>query len=101
MRDINSLPSASQKARASMSASRRVFAQIDLRDLELFVAIAEAGSITHGAQHEHLSLPAASARLRAMERAVGTALVVRGRRGGTPAEGARGRRARAGRPDAW
>src|SRR5215213_5032 len=56
---------------------------IDLVDLELFARIAEAGSITHGARRAHLALPSASARVANMERAVGTALLERDRRGVT------------------
>lgn len=56
----------------------------DLVDLELFVQVAEAGSITHGCERAHLSLPSASARIAAMERALGAPLLDRGRRGVTP-----------------
>jgi molybdate transport repressor ModE-like protein len=56
---------------------------MDLTDLDLFARIAEAGSITHGARRAHLSLPSASARVAAMERAMGTALLERDRRGVT------------------
>ena len=41
---------------------------MDLIDLELVVAVAEAGSITHGATRTHLALPSASARIRARTR---------------------------------
>ncbi len=56
----------------------------DLTDLELVVAVADAGSITHGATRAHLSLPSASARIRALERSVGAPLFDRDRRGVTP-----------------
>ncbi len=56
----------------------------DLVDLELFVHVVEAGSITHGCVRAHLSLPSASARIAAMERALGAPLLDRGRRGVTP-----------------
>jgi DNA-binding transcriptional LysR family regulator len=56
----------------------------DLVDLELFVGVVEAGSITHGCERAHLSLPSASARIAAMERALGAPLLDRGRRGVTP-----------------
>ena len=56
----------------------------DLVDLELFVHVVEAGSITHGCERAHLSLPSASARIAAMERALGAPLLDRGRRGVTP-----------------
>jgi molybdate transport repressor ModE-like protein len=55
----------------------------DLADLDLFTRIAEAGSITHGARRAHLALPSASARVANMERALGTALLERDRRGVT------------------
>ena len=57
---------------------------MDLADLELVVAVADAGSITHGATRAHLSLPSASARIRALERSVGAPLFDRDRRGVTP-----------------
>src|SRR5579875_1889567 len=53
----------------------------DLLDLELFAQVADAGSITHGARRVHLALPSASARIRQMEKTVGTPLLSRGRRG--------------------
>lgn len=56
----------------------------DLVDLELFAHVVEAGSITHGCVRAHLSLPSASARIAAMERALGAPLLDRGRRGVTP-----------------
>jgi len=55
--------------------------RFDLTDLRLFLAVAEAGSITHGAQEAGLSLAAASDRLREMELAGGVVLLERGRRG--------------------
>jgi DNA-binding transcriptional LysR family regulator len=58
--------------------------QFDLVDLRLFLAIVEAGSITGGAAHSGLALAAASARVRAMEAALGTELLERGRRGVRP-----------------
>ncbi|WP_136478260.1 LysR family transcriptional regulator [Pseudomonas sp. DG56-2] len=59
----------------------------DLIDLRLFQHTLECGNITAGAQCSHLSLPAASARIRAMEACLGTALLERNRRGvqATPA----------------
>lgn len=57
---------------------------VDLLDLELFAEVVEVGSITHGARRVHLALPSASARIRAMEKAVGAPLLERGRRGVTP-----------------
>lgn len=58
--------------------------RFDLSDLRLFLAIVDAGSITHGASAANLSLAAASARLRDMEAAGGVLLVDRSRRGITP-----------------
>jgi molybdate transport repressor ModE-like protein len=57
--------------------------RLQLADLELFAHVADAGSITHGAQRAHLSLPAASARISQMEATVGAPLLERGRRGVT------------------
>ncbi|HYQ52457.1 MAG TPA: LysR substrate-binding domain-containing protein [Pseudomonas sp.] len=59
----------------------------DLIDLTLFRHTLECGNITAGARRSHLSLPAASARIRAMEASLGTALLERNRRGvqATPA----------------
>jgi molybdate transport repressor ModE-like protein len=55
--------------------------RFDEQDLALFVAIVRTGSITRGASQANLSLAAASARVRNMEAALGTALLVRGRQG--------------------
>ncbi|YCI06334.1 LysR family transcriptional regulator (plasmid) [Ensifer sp. D2-11] len=57
--------------------------RFDLTDLRLFLVVAEAGSITHGAAEAGLSLPAASERLREMETSAGVKLLDRGRRGVT------------------
>lgn len=56
----------------------------DLIDLRLFLHSVECGNITAGAQRSHLSLPAASARIRAMESSLGTPLLQRNRRGVQP-----------------
>lgn len=56
----------------------------DLIDLALFRHTLECGSITAGARRSHLSLPAASARIRAMEASLGTQLLARNRRGVQP-----------------
>lgn len=58
--------------------------RFDFVDLRLFLAVVDAGSITHGAIAAGLSLPAASERLRAMEIASGVKLLERGRRGVSP-----------------
>jgi DNA-binding transcriptional LysR family regulator len=56
---------------------------VDLVDLRLFVAVAEAGSITAGAVAANLALASASARVKGLEAAVGVPLLKRGRRGVT------------------
>ena len=56
----------------------------DLTDLRLYLNILDTGNITAGAARSHLSLAAGSARVRAMEASLGTALLERGRRGVTP-----------------
>ena len=58
--------------------------RFDLTDLRLFLAVVDAGSITHGAADVGLSLPAASERLRDMEANGGLRLLERGRRGVSP-----------------
>lgn len=56
----------------------------DLDDLRLFLGIVTEGSITAGARRVHLSLPSASARVRALEHHAGVPLLIRGRRGVRP-----------------
>ena len=56
----------------------------DLTDLRLYLNILDTGNITAGAARSHLSLAAASARVRAMEASLGIDLLERGRRGVTP-----------------
>jgi DNA-binding transcriptional LysR family regulator len=56
----------------------------DLTDLRLYLNILDTGNITAGAARSHLSLAAASARIRAMESSLGTDFLERGRRGVTP-----------------
>jgi DNA-binding transcriptional LysR family regulator len=56
----------------------------DLIDLRLYLHVLDAGNITAGASRSHLSLAAASARIRAMEAALGVECLERGRRGITP-----------------
>lgn len=60
--------------------------RFDLTDLRLFLAVAEAGSITHGAAEVGLSLAAASERLRNLEAVGGVRLLDRSRRGVVPTE---------------
>lgn len=56
----------------------------DLTDLRLYLHILDSGNITAGAVRSHLSLAAASTRIRAMEASLGTDFLQRGRRGVTP-----------------
>jgi len=63
--------------------------RFDLVDLSLFRHVAEAGSITHGAQRANLALAAASTRIRNMEQTLGVALLTRGRQGATPTQAGR------------
>lgn len=57
---------------------------LDLTDLRLYLNILDAGNITAGAARSHLSLAAASARIRALEASLGTPFFERGRRGVSP-----------------
>ncbi|MEI2417878.1 LysR substrate-binding domain-containing protein [Orrella sp. JC864] len=56
---------------------------VDLTDLRLFLNVAEAGTITGGAQATHMTLASASERIRGMEQDLGTPLLLRERRGVT------------------
>lgn len=53
----------------------------DLNDLRLFVATAELGNLTRAAERQHLSLAAASARIKALETQCGLPLLSREARG--------------------
>ena len=55
--------------------------RFDFVDLRLFLHVAEARSITHGAERSNLALASASARIRGMETALGVPLLARDRRG--------------------
>jgi DNA-binding transcriptional LysR family regulator len=55
--------------------------RFDLVDLQLFIAVADSGSITAGAHRAHLALASASARIKGLELALGAALLKRRRRG--------------------
>ncbi|WP_224386586.1 LysR family transcriptional regulator [Pseudonocardia sp. ICBG1293] len=70
--------------------------QYDFTDLRLFLHVVAEGSITGGAARANLSLPSASARVRALERHAGVELLARERRGvrTTPAGRALARHAR-------
>lgn len=94
MRKVRSLPSERPKpytARlhgdvkhpgALIRIARRVGSmRFDLVDLRLFLHIADAHSITHGARRANLALASASERIRGMEKMLGVALLVRDRQG--------------------
>ena len=55
--------------------------QFDLTDLRLFVAAADEGNITRAAERQHLSLAAASARIKSLETQSGLSLLYREARG--------------------
>lgn len=55
--------------------------RFDLVDLRLFLRVAEAGSITHGAARANMALASASERIRGMELELGAPLLQRSRRG--------------------
>ncbi len=59
-------------------------ARFDLTTLRLFVAAVETGSLTLGAEHLAISLPAASKRLAELESHIGSVLLVRNKKGVTP-----------------
>jgi DNA-binding transcriptional LysR family regulator len=55
--------------------------RFDLRDLQLFVAVAEAGSIARAAERSHTVASAVSKRISDLEESFGTPLLVRGAKG--------------------
>jgi DNA-binding transcriptional LysR family regulator len=55
----------------------------DLVDLRLMVHVAEANSVTGGAESSHLSVPAASTRIKKLEEAIGAKLLYRTSQGVT------------------
>jgi DNA-binding transcriptional LysR family regulator len=55
--------------------------RFDLVDLQLLMNVADAHSITRGAERANLTLSSASARIRGMEQALGVLLLVRNRSG--------------------
>lgn len=57
--------------------------RFDLVDLKLFTNVVEARSLTRGAEHSHISLAAASARIRNLEDYVGVTLLSRSNQGVT------------------
>lgn len=52
-----------------------------LTDLDLFSAVADEQNLTRGAERVHLSAPSASLRLKKLEEALGTTLMIRTQRG--------------------
>jgi DNA-binding transcriptional LysR family regulator len=58
--------------------------RFDLIDMQLFLHVVEAGSITGGAARAHLSLASCSERIHGMEETLGVPLLLRGRRGVAP-----------------
>jgi DNA-binding transcriptional LysR family regulator len=55
--------------------------RFDLRDLELFVAVADAGSIARAAERSHTVASAVSKRISDLEESAGCALLLRGAKG--------------------
>ena len=58
-------------------------AHFDLPDIKLFVNIEEANSLTRGAERSHMSLPAASIRIKNLEEGLGVKLLYRTSQGVT------------------
>ena len=67
--------------RLSGNCSRSQTLRFDLRDLELFVAVADAGSIARAAERSHTVASAVSKRISDLEESFGSALLVRGAKG--------------------
>src|SRR5262245_43484198 len=76
MRKMLSVPQASPKSQIDKMSIR-----FGLTDLRLFLHVAEAGSITHGASRANMALASASERISTMEGALGIPLLERKRRG--------------------
>jgi DNA-binding transcriptional LysR family regulator len=57
--------------------------QFDLLDVRLFANIAETKSLTHGAEHSNMSLPAASTRIKNIEQRLSMKLLYRANQGVT------------------
>ena len=55
--------------------------QLELKDLRLFLLIAQTGSLTRASEQSHLSLAATSARIKALEEQTGMPLLIREARG--------------------
>jgi len=56
----------------------------DLTDLKVFLAVVEAGNLSRGAERCHLAPSSVSLRIKGLERAVGTPLLLRRAQGVTP-----------------
>jgi len=67
-----------------MKAVPPSYPRFDLIDLRLFVHVAEANSLTRGAERSCLSLPAASLRIKNLEEGLGSQLLYRTKRGVSP-----------------
>jgi molybdate transport repressor ModE-like protein len=72
-----------------MPAAKALTYRVDPFDLRLFTEVLERGTITAAARAAHLSLAATSARLKALEDAVGATLLVRAKAGATPTDAGR------------
>src|ERR1700722_17446237 len=81
MRNVVTVPQVRPKPRRGHP---KMSMRFDLTDLRLFVHVAEAASITHGASRTNMALASASERIRAMEDALGVKLLERLRRGVRP-----------------
>jgi DNA-binding transcriptional LysR family regulator len=60
-----------------------VLGHLDFVDLRLFTGIAETNSLTRGAERVHMSLPAASTRIKNLEESIGAKLLYRASNGVT------------------
>src|ERR1700688_5175842 len=78
MRNVLTVPQVRPKPRRGYP---KMSMRFDLTDLRLFMHVAEAASITHGASRSNMALASASERIRAMEDALGAPLLERRRRG--------------------
>lgn len=70
--------------RATETAVLSTNPHFDLVDLRLYVRVAEASSLTRGAERSFLSLAAASLRIKNLEEALGSQLLYRTKRGVSP-----------------
>ena len=64
-----------------MEHANRTAIDFDLIDLRLFVNVCKDNSLTHGAERSHISLPAASKRIKNIEDKLGTKLIFRSNKG--------------------